>query len=91
MLSLNVSTVRAELSPAQRISARASRLNSASREALEKYIQTLDEEWLADTANYIERKPMEFHPWQQISDALFIALQEDACQMNRLLASQNID
>ena len=91
MLSLNTTTVRAELTPAQRIAARASRLNNTTRLALENYLQSLDEEWLADTANYIERKPMEFHPWQQISEGLFVALNEDACQMNRLLASQNID
>ena len=91
---LNISTtttIRAELTPAQKIAARASRLNSASREALEKYLQSLDEEWLTDTINYIERKPMVKHHWQDVSDALFVALNEDACQLNRLLASQNID
>ena len=87
MFSLNVSnTIRAELSAGQRIAARASRLNKQSREALENYLQTLDEKWLADTANYIERKPMEFNHWQDISEGLFVALNEDACQMNRLLA-----
>lgn len=87
MLSLNVSTsVRAELSAQQRIAARASRLNKETREALENYLQSLNEEWLIDTINYIERKPMVKQHWQDVSDALFVALNEDACQMNRLLA-----
>ena len=87
MLSLTTTTtIRAEISPAQRIAARAARLNSAAREALENYLQSLDAERLVDTINYIERKPMEFNHWQDISDSLFVALKEDACQMNRLLA-----
>ena len=91
MLSLNVSTVRAEVTPAQKIAARASRLDSTAKEALENYLQSLDSEWAVDTAHYIMREPMEFHPWQEISEGLITALNNDYCQINRLLASQNID
>ena len=90
MLSLNT-TVRAELTPAQKIAARASRLNNETKEALENYLQSLDNEWAVDTAHYIMREPMEFHPWQVISEGLISALNNDYCQINRLLASQNID
>lgn len=91
MLSLNVSTVRAEVTAAQKIAARASRLDSAARESLENYLQTLDEKWVVDTAHYIMREPMEFNNWQVISEGLISALNNDYCQINRLLASQNID
>ena len=86
MLSLNTTTVRAELTPAQKIAARASRLNNVTKEALENYLQSLDNEWAVDTAHYIMREPMEFHPWQEISEGLITALNNDYCQINQLLA-----
>lgn len=86
MLSLsNTTTVRAELTPAQRIAARASRLNKTAQEALEQYLQSLDNEWAIDTAHYIMREPMEFNNWQVISEGLITALNNDYCQINRLL------
>ena len=91
MLNISTTTIRAELTPAQRIAARASRLNNTTRLALENYLQSLDNEWAVDTAHYIMREPMEFNNWQVISEGLITALNNDYCQINRLLASQNID
>ena len=85
MLSLNVSTVRAEVTPAQKIAARASRLNKETREALENYLQSLDNKRAIDTAHYIMGEPMEFNNCQVISEGLISALNNNYCQINRLL------